>query len=124
MRDLERSVAWYCRLLGARDVFRNRNDTRAFSASAILEPSSRTVLAFTQHDVLEGGAFTPRRVGLDHLSFAVPDRAALDAWQARLDELGIEHEALDDQGFAVALNLRDPDGIALEFYFLLRRDGS
>ena len=94
MRDLERSVAWYCRLLGARDVFRNRNDTRAFSASAILEPSSRTVLAFTQHDVLEGGAFTPRRVGLDHLSFAVPDRAALDAWQARLDELGIEHEAL------------------------------
>jgi catechol 2,3-dioxygenase-like lactoylglutathione lyase family enzyme len=57
--------------------------------------------AFTQHDQVEGGAFTPRRVGPDHLSFAVPDRAALDAWQARLDELGIEHDAIDDQRFAV-----------------------
>jgi glyoxylase I family protein len=121
--DLDRSVAWYCRLLGARDVFRNRNVDRAFSACAILEPASRMVLAFTQHDVREGSQFTPRRVGLDHLSFAVPDRAALDAWQARLDELGIEHDAIDDQGFAVALNLRDPDGIALEFYFLPRRGG-
>jgi len=51
----------------------------------------------------------------------VSDRAELEAWQARLDELGIEHDAIDDQGFAVALNLRDPDGIALEFYFLQRR---
>jgi hypothetical protein len=33
------------------------------------------------------------------------------------------NDAIDDQGFAVALNLRDPDGIALEFYFLLRRGG-
>jgi len=119
--DLERSVEWYCRVLGARDVYRNRNDERGFSACAILEPASRTVLAFTQHDVVEGSGFTPHRVGLDHLSFAVPDRAALEAWQARLDELGIEHDAIDDQGFAVALNLRDPDGIAVEFYVLIRR---
>ncbi len=118
--DLERSVDWYCRLLGARDVFRNRSDERGFSACAILEPASRTVLAFTQHDVMESTEFTPRRVGLDHLSIAVPDRAALDAWAARLEELGIAHDAIDDQGFAVALNLRDPDGIALEFYFLVR----
>ncbi len=47
------------------------------------------MLAFTQHDVIESSEFTPRRVGLDHLSFAVPDRAALEAWRARLDELGI-----------------------------------
>lgn len=119
--DLDRSVEWYCRLLGARDVYRNRNDERGFSACAIVEPTSRAVLAFTQHDVIAGGAFTPQRVGLDHLSFAVSDRAELEAWQARLDELGIEHAAIDDQGFAVALNLRDPDGIALEFYFLLSR---
>jgi len=122
--DLDATVDWYCRLLGARDVFRNRNDERGFSACAILEPASRTVLAFTQHDVVEGGDFTPRRVGLDHLSFAVPDRAALEAWQSRLDELGIGHDAIDDQGFAVALNLRDPDGIALEFYVLPRRSAS
>ena len=114
-------MAWYCRLLGARDVFRNRNAERGFSACAILEPVSRTVLAFTQHDATLGGEFPPHRVGLDHVSFAVPDRVALDALQARLEALGIPHDGIDDQGFAVALNLRDPDGIALEFYVLLRR---
>jgi catechol 2,3-dioxygenase-like lactoylglutathione lyase family enzyme len=122
VRDLDASVAWYCRLLGARDVFRNRDDERGFSACAILEPASRTVLAFTRHDALEDGAFAPQRVGLDHVSFAVPDLAALEAWLTHLDALGIEHDALDDQGFAVALNLRDPDGIALEFYFLRPRE--
>jgi hypothetical protein len=38
-----------------------------------------------------------RRVGPDHLSFAVPDGAALDAWRA----LGIEHDAIDDQRVAL-----------------------
>jgi hypothetical protein len=28
----------------------------------------------------EPGPFSERRCGLDHLSFAVPDRATLDAW--------------------------------------------
>ena len=121
VRDLDTSVAWYCRLLGARDVFRNANVERGFKACAILEPASRTVLAFTQHDDEEHAAFSPRRAGLDHVSFAVPDRAAIDAWAARLDELGIAHDPIDDQGFAVGLNVRDPDGIALEFYYLVRK---
>ena len=47
--------------------------------------------------------------------------AAIDAWAARLDELGIAHDPIDDQGFAVGLNVRDPDGIALEFYYLVRK---
>lgn len=119
VRDLDASVAWYCRLLGARDVFRNDDRRRGFRACAILEPESRTVLAFTQHDDEDAEPFSPKRAGLDHLSFRVADRAAIDAWAKRMDELGIAHDAIDDQGFAVAVNLRDPDGIALEFYYLL-----
>lgn len=118
--DINSSVDWYCRLLSAKDVFRAANVDRGFTACAILEPISGTVLAFTRHDVIEGGPFTPHRVGLDHLAFAVTDEATLEAWEARLDELGIAHDAIDDQGFAVALNFRDPDGIALEFYVLRR----
>ena len=119
--DLDASVAWYCRLLGARDVWRGRNDERGITACAILEPETRTVIAFTQHDAIEGGPFTPRRTGLDHLSFRVADEAAIDAWRRHLDELGIAHDAVDEQGPAVTLNLRDPDGIALEFYVLRTR---
>ena len=119
--DLDRSVDWYCRLLGAKDVWRGRNERWGLKACAILEPETRTVIAFTQHDAIEGGPFTPRRTGLDHLSFRVADEATIEAWRLNLDALGIEHDPIDDQGAAVTLNLHDPDGIALEFYVLRPR---
>ena len=119
--DLERSVHWYCRLLDARDVFRAADAREGIRACAIFEPRSKLVLAFTQHDT-SVGPFAASRVGLDHLAFKVTDRAALDAWRARLDELGISHDGIRDEGFAQALAFRDPDGIALEFYFLVPRE--
>ena len=89
VRDLDRSVAWYCALLGAQDVFRATNDTYGITACAVFEPRSKTVLAFTQHRAEDLSEFDPRRAGLDHLSFAVADRAELEAWVQRLDELDI-----------------------------------
>jgi glyoxylase I family protein len=115
VRDLDRSVAWYCKLLGARDVFRATNDIYGITACAILEPQSKLVLAFTQHREEDSSEFDPRRVGLDHVSFAVRDRAELDAWVARLDELGIAHSDVQNEGYAHQVTFRDPDGIALEF---------
>ncbi len=119
--DLDRSVEWYCRLLGARDVFRAANAERGFNACAIFEPQSKLVLAFTAHDRETRVPFSPLQPGLDHISFAVADRSAIDEWVAYLDALDIAHDPIDDQGFAVAVNLRDPDGIALEFYWLNRK---
>lgn len=63
-----------------------------------------------------GDRFDEDRVGLDHLSFAVADPAALHAAAARLDELGVAHGGVKDLGRAVLLEFRDPDGIALELY--------
>ena len=60
--------------------------------------------------------FDEDRVGLDHLSFTVPDRDALQAAAARLDELGVPHGGVKDLGSALILEFRDPDGIALELY--------
>ena len=115
VRDLDRSVRWYCELLGARDVFRATSDIHGITACAIFEPRSRIVLAFTQHREGSPLPFDARRAGLDHLSFAVADRAELDAWVARLDELGIAHSPVQDEGYAHQVTFRDPDGIALEF---------
>src|SRR5262249_26052881 len=115
VRDLERSVAWYCALLGAQDVFRATNDTYGITACAIFEPRSKTVLAFTQHREEDPSEFDPRRAGLDHPSLAVVDRAELDTWVQRLDELGIAHSPVQDEGYAHQVTFRDPDGIALEF---------
>jgi glyoxylase I family protein len=114
VRDLDRSVSWYCALLDARDVFRATSDAHGIAACAIFEPRSRTVLAFTQHREEDPSEFDPRRAGLDHLSFAVADRAELEAWVARLDALGIAHSPVQDEGYAHQVTFRDPDGIALE----------
>ena len=63
-----------------------------------------------------GDRFDEDRVGLDHLSFAVPDRAALEAAVTVLDEAGIAHGGVKDIGVAAILEFRDPDGIALELF--------
>jgi glyoxylase I family protein len=60
-----------------------------------------------------GDAFDADRVGLDHLSLTVED---LDAAVAVLDGLGVAHEGVKDLGVARILELRDPDGIALELW--------
>ncbi len=56
----------------------------------------------------------PAGDGLDHLALAVPDGAALRAWAAHLAAAGIDHEGVVLEGGHPSLQLRDPDGIALE----------
>jgi glyoxylase I family protein len=60
--------------------------------------------------------FDSERVGLDHLSFAVPARDDLVAAAARLAEAGIEHGEITEMAdFGIAiLSFSDPDGIHLE----------
>ncbi|WNV74707.1 VOC family protein [Geodermatophilus sp. DSM 44513] len=63
-----------------------------------------------------GDRFDPRRVGLDHLSFSVGDRADLDAAVTRYDEHGVEHGPVREvpaMGMAF-LAAFDPDGNAIE----------
>ncbi|MBJ7351528.1 MAG: VOC family protein, partial [Rhodococcus sp.] len=53
--------------------------------------------------------------GLDHLSFTVDTRAALEDAVKTLDELGIAHEGIKDAGPGLSIvEFRDPDNIALE----------
>jgi glyoxylase I family protein len=107
--------------LGATEVFRAADESEDIVACALREQRSGLVLAFTQHGKQEGGAFTPRRVGLDHLSFGVESEADLDAWVRHLDTLGIAHSPVQDYGYGLAVTCADPDGIALEWMFPRRR---
>ena len=60
--------------------------------------------------------FSPNRVGLDHLSFGVSNRAELNKAAALFDEHGVEHgEVRDLPGFGITiLSFNDPDGIQVE----------
>ncbi len=121
--DLDASAKWYSELLGAREVFRAADQKEQINACALLEPASRMVIAFTQHRRPEGGRFTPRRVGLDHLCFAVASEQELRAWLARLEELSIGNSGVQDYGYGLAITFADPDGIALEFMWSKPRGG-
>ena len=51
---------------------------------------------------------------LDHLAFAVPDGESLEAWASHLTDIGIDHPGVVPEGGTPSLQLRDPDGTAVE----------
>lgn len=51
---------------------------------------------------------------LDHLAFAVPDGGLLQAWADHLTGIGIDHNGVALENGNPSLQLRDPDGIAIE----------
>ena len=64
-----------------------------------------------------GDRFDEARVGLDHLSFQVADRAELERAARLLDERGVPRGEVTDLGDAFGLYVlafRDPDNIQLE----------
>jgi glyoxylase I family protein len=112
VNDLSVSVPWYQRLFGSAPVL--DEDTGPFRHVAW---ATGDVL-FALHEFPGDGdqPFDERRIGLDHVAWGCPDRTALEAWQTRLDELGIAHNGITDAHYGSALAFRDPDNIALEIF--------
>lgn len=110
--DLARSVPWYAQLFDAEPVL--DEDTGPFRH--VVWAVGSTLVGLHQFPDPQSGEFDERRVGLDHLAFACADRAELERWQARLDELGVAHGGVVDAGYGSGLSFRDPDNIALEFF--------
>ncbi|HXA34356.1 MAG TPA: VOC family protein [Acidimicrobiales bacterium] len=57
---------------------------------------------------------TPRGETLDHLALAVSDEGALRAWADHLSACGLDHPGVVLENGNPSLQLRDPDGIAIE----------
>ncbi|HEX8496439.1 MAG TPA: VOC family protein [Actinomycetales bacterium] len=128
--DIDRSRQFYDSVFGL---------PVAFEVPADADETTRAALDFLYGGVIYqlGGSllglrpaatgddrFDENRSGLDHLSFAVASRADLDAAVEHLDELGIEHGQVKDIGAGFILELRDPDGVALELYAAPAADGA
>lgn len=111
--DLDRSVPWYRELIGSDPVI--DEDTGPFRHVVWL--IGGTLLGLHQFpEGSDGTAFDEHRVGLDHVSFGCADRAALEGWQAHLDELGVAHGGIVDAPYGSGLSFRDPDNLPLEFF--------
>ena len=115
VRDVEVSGPWYRDLIGADPVL--DEDTAAGFRHLVWAFGNGTLFGIHQHERgTSDEAFSEFRVGLDHVGFGCSDRAELEEWQARLDELGIAHGGIVDEHYGSGLSFRDPDGIALEFF--------
>ena len=115
VRDLEISSPWYRALIGADPVLDEHTDAGFRHVVWLLDGG--TLFGIHQHDrEADDDRFSEFRVGLDHVSWGCADRAELESWANRLDELGIEHGGIIDAHYGSGLSFRDPDGITLEFF--------
>jgi catechol 2,3-dioxygenase-like lactoylglutathione lyase family enzyme len=111
--DLAASEAWYTRVLGVDPVL--DEDTGPFRH--IVYQLDTTLFGLHGFpDLATRDEFDERRPGLDHIAFGVADRAELEKWERRLDELGVAHGGILDAGYGSGLSFRDPDNIALELF--------
>jgi glyoxylase I family protein len=108
--DVAASAKWYSAVLGLAPFA----DDADIGYVALRHRGGRFVVVLTKAPASSTGSTGPAPDGLDHLAFAVPDGAALEAWAAHLVEVGIDHAGVVLEGGHPSLQLRDPDGIALE----------
>src|SRR5882672_5894178 len=109
--DLDRSRPWYRLLFGTDPVL--DEDTGTFHHVVWL--LSGTLFGIHLHPGPSSDEPCDElRPGLDHVAFGVADRAALESWQSRLEELGIAHGGIVDAPDGSGRSFRDPDNIPLE----------
>ena len=119
VRDVDASAAWYVDVLGFRRIGEFESPDGARRKVFLRHDGLRARLGLTQHRDGSQDLFDETRVGLDHLAFAVADRAELDAWAARLAAASVVHSpvtAANSIPGAAVLVLRDPDHIQLELF--------
>lgn len=117
--NVEASAAWYVEVLGFRRVGEFESTDGARRKVFLRHDGLRARLGLTEHRGGSRDRFDETRVGLDHLAFAVADRAALDAWTTRLEAAGVAHSPVARANSipdAEVLVFRDPDNIQLELF--------
>ncbi len=109
--DCRESATWYQEVLGFKLMTHTQEDT--FEVFAMMHPSGAVVDVMTHHETpLE--RFDERRVGLDHLSMHVADRAELERWVEHLNGCSVAHTGIIDATYGPTVVFRDPDNIQLE----------
>lgn len=109
--NLERSLSFYCGVLGFKITQRMGNSAAFISAGGYHHH-----IGLNTWESLNGSPPPARSTGLYHVAILYPNRVALaDAYRALL-AAGIELEGASDHGVSQALYLRDPDQNGLELY--------
>jgi len=110
--DLAASRAWYERVFGFRVTMEFPDEDGVVRGVAGVVPGlGDTDLALRENPEAAHGF-----AGFDPVSFGIADRAAADAWVARLDELSVEHSRVIDATIGWIVSFHDPDGTEIRLY--------
>ena len=110
--DLERSLRFYCGVLGFELMQRMGTEAAFVSAGGYHHH-----IGLNTWDSRGGSPPPPGTTGLFHVGILYPTRAALADALRRLMKAGIRLDGASDHGVSEALYLRDPDQNGLELYW-------
>ncbi|MFL6293884.1 MAG: VOC family protein [Thermoanaerobaculia bacterium] len=109
--DLERSLAFYCGVLGFELMQRWGGQAAFISAGGYHHH-----IGLNTWESLGGSPPPPGSTGLYHVAIRYPDRATLGDALRRLVEANVSLDGAADHGVSEALYLRDPDDNGVELY--------
>ena len=110
--DIDRSLAFYCGVLGFHVTQR-----LSIGAAFISAGDYHHDIAINTWGSKGGHPPPPGTTGLFHLAIVYPTRAALADALHRVYEAGIQLDGAADHGVSEALYLRDPDENGVELYW-------
>ncbi|MGI8680409.1 MAG: VOC family protein [Jatrophihabitans sp.] len=111
--DLNASIEWFTRCLGAQQVDRlghHDADGKVFAVVMTLPGDGPTIQLRLDPAAARGTA------GFDPVTFAVRDRADLDRWAEHLDAQDVAHSPVLTKRIGEAVELQSPDGVVLRLY--------
>ena len=112
--DLDASAAWYAKVLGVVELFREDSPSRR--AAVFRFAGGGHSVGLVEH----GGpaaTFDPAVTGLDHLAFSVGSQQEMRDWAGHLTRCGVDHSGAIEIPPGEILNFCDPDGIALSLFW-------
>ncbi len=109
--NLERSLAFYCDVLGFEIMQRWGSDAGFISAGGYHHH-----IGLNTWSSKGGQPPPPGTTGLYHVAILYPSRAALGDALRRLNSAQIPLQGASDHGVSEALYLQDPDGNGIELY--------
>ncbi len=113
--ELERSRTWYQEVFAMTTLMEDTHPDGTGYFVLLGNSALSVLVGLHAHPANGRESFAEWRTGLDHVGFTVASHAALEAWEARLTELGVAHSPVNDQAAYSVVVFRDPDNIQLEF---------
>jgi catechol-2,3-dioxygenase len=108
--DVGASARWYSAVLGLSPF----SEDLDIGYVALKHRGAKIVVVLTKGEGPRNQTHGSAAKVLDHLAFAVPDGDLLYSWAEHLRELGVAHAGVVQENGHPSLQLRDPDGNAIE----------